>query len=410
MAELWAAGVRGNALDVVSAWKDVAARVALVLVIVAGAPAAAVRRRRTDWLALAFAGFVVLYALLPQSWLDGGATHPACCSAPAHDSLPVAAYFLGRGLDLTAARAATGSVTTILATAAAVAAFGLVDIYAIPLSWWRDSGAPGWFHRAARLRLPGLSGLPENFVYNTRQRASAAAPRLDVPLAARDARTCSWSRCSSRAWLALAPRGWMLVSGSGSSRCSSPGCSGRTRARRTSRSRSASSVCSSWRRVRRRAAAAFWSPRRGRRSVGSAFVGGLPAHRRRDARSRRTELRDAARATRPPQAAAVSNDATSVDRIVEHASHWRASATASGRCSTTRRASASATPARPRRAPASRSRPASRPTPSSASRPGLLGGLVFVAWSLALLVAAAPVAPGSRPRSSRCSRSGCRPT
>jgi hypothetical protein len=165
MAELWDAGVRGTALDVVSAWKDVLVVVALVL---------AVRARgripfdgvATDWLAVAFGAFVVLYALLPQSWLDGGATHHGVVLGLRHDGLPVAAYFLGRALDLT--RDELRSVfRTILLTAAAVAAFGLIDVYAIPLQWWRDSGAPGWFTDQLGFAYRALSGLPENFVYNT---------------------------------------------------------------------------------------------------------------------------------------------------------------------------------------------------------------------------------------------------
>ncbi len=64
--------------------------VALALVV-AGAAAAAVRRSpRRDWLALAFGAFVVVYALMPQSWLGGGATHKGvlygrgttCCRSP----------------------------------------------------------------------------------------------------------------------------------------------------------------------------------------------------------------------------------------------------------------------------------------------------------------------------------------
>ena len=165
MAELWAAGVRGNALDVVSAWKDVLVVLALVLAIRA-------RGRlpfdggATDWLAVAFGAFVVLYALIPQSWLDGGATSHGILLGLRHDGMPVAAYFLGRALDLT--RDELRSVfRTILATGAAVAAFGLIDVYAIPLQWWRDSGAPGWFTEQLGFAYQGLSGLPENFVYNT---------------------------------------------------------------------------------------------------------------------------------------------------------------------------------------------------------------------------------------------------
>ena len=48
-----------------------------------------------------------------------------------------------------------------------VAAWGLVDIYAIALQTWRDSGVPGWFQEQLGLDYGhGLSGLPENWVYN----------------------------------------------------------------------------------------------------------------------------------------------------------------------------------------------------------------------------------------------------
>jgi hypothetical protein len=165
MAELWAAGVRGTALTVVSAWKEALLAFALVAVV---------RERRrlpfdgrlTDWLAGAFAAFVILYAVIPQSWLDGGATHKGVLFGLRNDLVPVAAYFLGRGLALTQAEIRR-LATTILATAFGVAAFGLVDIFAIPLSWWRGSGAPGWFSQQLGFSDPSLSNLPQNFVYNT---------------------------------------------------------------------------------------------------------------------------------------------------------------------------------------------------------------------------------------------------
>ena len=239
MAELWQAGVRGNALDVVSAWKDVLLLVALVLAIRA-------RRRlpfdgvAADWLAVAFGGFVVLYALIPQSWLDGGASTHGVLLGLRHDGLPVAAYFLGRALDLTR-RELAQVFRTILVTAAAVAAFGLVDIYAIPLQWWRDSGAPGWFRDQLGFTYQGLSGLPENFVYNTGTSSRCGASSRRSSRRSRP-RTCSWSRCSSRrrGCCATGCAAGCSRSGSRSPRCSSPGCSGRTRARRTSRSRSGS--------------------------------------------------------------------------------------------------------------------------------------------------------------------------
>jgi hypothetical protein len=162
MALLWRAGVRGTALTVVSAWKDVLLLVALVLVVRArgGLP---FKGTSTDWLALGFGALVVLYGVLPQSWLGGHATHRGVLYAARHDLLPVGAYFLGRGLDLTEHERAR-LCHTVLAVAAFVAAFGLIDVYAVPLSWWRPVG--GWFHDQLGLDYFGLSDLPENFVYN----------------------------------------------------------------------------------------------------------------------------------------------------------------------------------------------------------------------------------------------------
>jgi hypothetical protein len=162
MALLWRAGLRGGALTVVSAWKDVLLLVALVLVVRArgGLP---FKGTLADWLALAFGALVVLYGVVPQSWLGGGATHKGVLYAARHDLLPVGAYFLGRGLDLTG-RERARLCRTILAVAAFVAAFGLIDVYAVPLSWWRPAG--GWFRDQLGLQYLGLSHLPENFVYN----------------------------------------------------------------------------------------------------------------------------------------------------------------------------------------------------------------------------------------------------
>ncbi|HEV2591948.1 MAG TPA: O-antigen ligase family protein [Gaiellaceae bacterium] len=161
MSQLWRAGVRGNALTVVAAWKDVLLLVALALVV-RSVPRPTIA---ADWLALAFGAFVVLYGLLPQSLLDGGATHRGVLYAARHDLLPVGAYFLGRGLALTGAERAR-LCRTVLVTAAVVALYGLIDVSAVPLSWWRHSGAPGWFQDQLGLRYNGLSGLPENFAYN----------------------------------------------------------------------------------------------------------------------------------------------------------------------------------------------------------------------------------------------------
>ncbi len=110
----------------------------------------------------------MLYALLPQHWLGGTATRHGELLALREDLLPVACYFFGRGLALES-RELQRIGAAIVATACGVALFGIVDAYAIPLSWWRTSSrAPGWFSKQLGLSYgPGLSGLPENFVYNT---------------------------------------------------------------------------------------------------------------------------------------------------------------------------------------------------------------------------------------------------
>ena len=162
MSQLYRAGVHGAALSVVAAWKDVLLLGSLVALLVAYGrvprPSSLV-----DWLALAFAGFVVVYAVIPQSVLGGGATHRGVLYALRHDLLPVEAYFLGRGLRLTTAERSS-VCRTVLATAAGVAAVGILDVYLVSLGWWRQSA--GWFSAQLGLVYNGLSGLPENFVFN----------------------------------------------------------------------------------------------------------------------------------------------------------------------------------------------------------------------------------------------------
>lgn len=161
MSQLYRAGVRGNALSAVAAWKDVLVIVLLAFVLwshrglrVEGA---------ADWLALAFGALVVIYALIPESVLGGGATHKGVLYGTRHDLLPVGAYLIGRNLDLTGDERRS-LCRTVLLTAACVAAYGLLDVYLVPLSWWRQSA--GWFGDQLGLTYRGLSGLPENFVYN----------------------------------------------------------------------------------------------------------------------------------------------------------------------------------------------------------------------------------------------------
>ena len=75
MAALYGAGVRDGALTAIQAWKEILLAVALARVGLD-----ALRERRlpfrvhpVDILALGFGLLVCLYAVLPQSWLEGSA-------------------------------------------------------------------------------------------------------------------------------------------------------------------------------------------------------------------------------------------------------------------------------------------------------------------------------------------------
>ena len=165
MSLLYGGGVRGGALDAIQAWKEILLAVALLSVAWT-----AIRRTRlpfrlgwVDALALAFAALVVLYALIPQSALGGHAGAKAVLYGLRHDLVLVAAYFLGRSVQLDIRRLRW----TIAGAAAAVAAWGLIEVYAVPIEWWRHSGAVGYFHRELGYDYHGPAGLPENFAFNT---------------------------------------------------------------------------------------------------------------------------------------------------------------------------------------------------------------------------------------------------
>jgi hypothetical protein len=168
MAALYGLGIRGGALTAIQAWKE-------ILLVVAFARVArdslSVRRLPfrpgpVDVLALAFAALVVLYALLPQSALGGSAGTKAVLYALRHDLVAVGAFLLGRSLAL--GRTELRRLAwTLVAAAAAVSAAGLVEEYTVSLDWWGRSGAVGYFHRQLGFDYHGPRRLPENFVYNT---------------------------------------------------------------------------------------------------------------------------------------------------------------------------------------------------------------------------------------------------
>ncbi len=168
MAALYGAGVRGDALTALQAWKEILLGVALARVATDALRARrlAFRIHAVDVLALAFALLVCLYAVLPQSWLDGSADRSAIGLALKHDLIPVGAYFLGRSL-LLRREQFVPLVWTVAGVAGAVALLGLADDFFVSISWWRDSAVVDYFHKQLGYDYNGTGGLPENFIYNT---------------------------------------------------------------------------------------------------------------------------------------------------------------------------------------------------------------------------------------------------
>jgi hypothetical protein len=168
MALLYDAGVHDSALDAVQAWKE-----ALLAVAFARVATDAIRARRlaftlhpVDWLALCFGAVICTYAVIPQSALDGAAGAKAILYGLRHGLVPVAAYFLGRSLVL-GREELRRLGWVLLGAAGALAAGGLIELYAVDVEWWRGSGAVGYFRRELGFDYHGPGGLPDNFAFNT---------------------------------------------------------------------------------------------------------------------------------------------------------------------------------------------------------------------------------------------------
>ncbi len=168
MAALYGAGIHGSPLTAIQAWKEILLAVAFARVAVDAVRARGLPYRPgwVDVLALAFGGLVCLYAVLPQSALDGSADRHAIGLALKHDLVPVAAFLLGRCL-VVGRRELVRLCWTVLGVAAGVAVIGLLDDYVISIGWWRNSAAVDYFHKQLGYDYNGTGGLPENFIYNT---------------------------------------------------------------------------------------------------------------------------------------------------------------------------------------------------------------------------------------------------
>jgi hypothetical protein len=155
-------------LAALQAWKEILLAVALARVSleVLRTRRLAFRVHVADLLALAFALLVCVYAVIPQDWLGGSADRETIGLALKHDLVPVGAYFLGRSV-LVRREELVRLAWTVIGTAAAVAVLGLIDIFFIPISWWRDSAVVEYFRDHLGYDYQGTGGLPENFIYNT---------------------------------------------------------------------------------------------------------------------------------------------------------------------------------------------------------------------------------------------------
>ena len=167
MAALYGAGVHGRALSIIILWKEALLGVALARV---GYDTWRTRRlpfrpMTADWLAVAFLALLVVYAVVPQSALGGSAGPKARVYAFHHDALGLGGYLLGRSLQVGRFHLQRLAVA-LVSTGVVMAAVGLIDDYAVPISWWRRSAVPDFFNKQLGYDYHGTGRLPENFVYN----------------------------------------------------------------------------------------------------------------------------------------------------------------------------------------------------------------------------------------------------
>ena len=169
MALLYDAGLRDGAIDAVQAWKE-----ALLAVAVARVATDAIRERTAALppacRRLARAG--VRGRRLPLrarpagrarrgSRCEGRPLRPSPRARPGRRVLPRP---LAASLDRVELRRLGW---TLLGAGAALAVGGLVDLYAVNVEWWRGSGAVGYFRYELGFDYHGPGGLPDNLAFNT---------------------------------------------------------------------------------------------------------------------------------------------------------------------------------------------------------------------------------------------------
>ena len=178
MAALYASGVRGTTLTAISAWKEILLAVALLRV---GLDAWRARRLPfrfglADWLAVAFGALVIVYALDSAV----GARRSRRRTRPSPSRCATTSFRWGRtssgARSFCAATICAGSAGRCSASPRFVAGIGLVDVYAVSIGWWRTNGVIDYFHRHLGYDYHGTGvrtepdgsvyGLPENFIYN----------------------------------------------------------------------------------------------------------------------------------------------------------------------------------------------------------------------------------------------------
>jgi hypothetical protein len=166
---LYKAAGHGWQLTAAQAWKEALLAVALARVARDAARNRALpfRPMYVDAAAAAFAVTVLVYALVPQGVLGGGAGAKAVLYGLRHYLVPVAAYFLGRSLLLRRADVERIAILTICAAAIAAVA-GIVEEYSVSVSQWHSIGVGRYY--TDQLDFPpqhGPGGTPENFVFNS---------------------------------------------------------------------------------------------------------------------------------------------------------------------------------------------------------------------------------------------------